>query len=398
MSLRPGDGPVLWRGGAQLGGVDPLHAYVRAVHPARGLDQGLGHGRDGLRAVQSDLLGHQGAALACGVDAADQPASREHRHREVAVDPLGLGDVGLQAVGEAEDALCAGPLPDQGVERGQECRAVTAARGCLQGRRVGPGGLAPALDRDRDQARVGDHRVDLLALEAVVVGDVRAGADAQGLARQGDQAAEALRVIQLVVQQRLRDRALGEVVHPLPAAALHAHHLAVHEGALYGDFRAGPVPPLAGALGAAQLRRGERAFGAELLDDLVVGAVGEVVVPVRAASVGAAAEREVGPLLHGEDARGVGPVLEGVRLGPVRVLDRPAGDRAEAGVRDQFVGAGEDRDGVELDRAEMAEHAAHARAAVGGAEETLGAQGDAAGVGCRQVGRGARGTRHVSAR
>lgn len=250
----PGDGRVLWRGGAQLGGVHPLHTYVRAVHPARGLHQGLRHGRDGLHAVQGDLLGHQGAALARGVDAADQLASRQHRHREIAVDPFRLGDVGLQAVGEAEDALCAGPLPDQGVEGGQECGAVAAARGCLQGRRVCPGRLAPALDRDRDQARVGDHGVYLLALETVVVGEVRARADAQGLARQPDQAAEALRVIQLVVQQGLRDRALGEVVDALPAAALHAHHLAVHERALDGDLGAGPVPPLAGALGAAQLR------------------------------------------------------------------------------------------------------------------------------------------------
>lgn len=60
-----------------------------------------------------------------------------------------------------------------------------------------------------------------------------------------------------------------------------------------------------------------RAFGAELFDDLVVGAVRQGVVPVRAGSVGAAAEGEVGPFLHGEDAGGVGPVLEGVCVLPV---------------------------------------------------------------------------------
>lgn len=237
---------------------------------------------------------------------------------------------------------------------------MAAARRCLQGRRIGPGRPAPALDRDRDQAGVGDHRVDLLGLEAVVVGDVRARADAQGLAGEADQAAQALGVVQIVVQQGLWDGAFGEVVHALPAAALDAHHLAVHEGPLDGHLRARPVPPLAGLLRAAQIRGGEGAFGAELLDDLVVGAVGEGVVPVGAVAVGAAAEGEVGPLLDGEDAGGVGPVLEGVCVGPVGVLDRLAADGAEAGVRNEFVGAGEDRDGVELDRAQMAEDAADA--------------------------------------
>src|SRR5690606_2655402 len=138
--------------------------------------------------------------------------------------------------------------------------------------------------------RVRDHRVHLFALETVVVGDVRAGAHAQGPAGQADQPAQALGVVQVVVQQCGGHGTLGQVVDPLPAAPLHAHHLAVHQGAFDGDLGAGPVPPLAGALGAAQLRRRERALRAQLLDDLVVGAVGQLVVPVRAVAVGAAAE------------------------------------------------------------------------------------------------------------
>jgi hypothetical protein len=249
---------------------------------------------------------------------------------------------------------------------------VAAARRCLQGGRVRPRGLAPALDRHRDQVRVRDHRVDLLALETVIVGDVRARADAQGLAGQADQAAQALRVVQLVMEQGLGDGALGEVVHALPAAALRAHHLAVHQRALYGHLGARPVPPLAGLLRAAQLRGREGAFRAELLDDLVVGAVRQVVVPVRAGAVGAAAEGEVGPFLHGEDAGGVGPVLEGVGVGPVGLVDGFAAYRAQAGVRDEFVGAGQDGDRVELDRAEVSQDAADAGPAVGGAQEALG--------------------------
>lgn len=280
---------------------------------------------------------------------------------------------------------------------------MAAPRGRLQGRGIRPGGLGPALHRDRDQTGVREHRVDLLALEAVVVGDVRARADAQGLAREPDQTAQALRVVQLVVEQIARDGALGEVVHPLPASALRAHHLAVHQRALDGDLRARPVPPLAGLLRAAQVGGRERAFGLQLLDDLVVRAVRQVVVPVRAGAVGAAAEREVRPLLDGEDAGGVRPVLEGVgagrsravgRGGPVGAVHRLAADRAQAGVRDEFVGAGQDGDRVELDRAQVPQYASDAAPAVGGAQETLGAQGDSAGLVGGEFGGGARQTRH----
>ena len=155
---------------------------------------------------------------------------------------------------------------------------------------------------------------------------------------------------------------------------------------------AGPVPPLAAVLRAAQLRGGERAFGAQLLDHLSYAPSGQVVVPVRAGAVGAAAEGEVGPLLDGQDAGGVRPVLEGVRpLGPVGVLDRLAADRAQPGVRDQLVGAGQHRDRVQLDGAEMAQHAADAGPAVGRAQEALGAQGDAAGFVGGEFGGGRRG-------
>ncbi|GAA3504043.1 hypothetical protein GCM10019016_111560 [Streptomyces prasinosporus] len=217
-----------------------------------------------------------------------------------------------------------------------------------------------------------------------------------------DQAAQALGVVQFVVQQGLGDRALGEVVDPLPAAALDAHHLAVHQRALDGDLGAGPVPPVAGALGAAQFRGRERALRAELLDHLVVGAVGELVVPHRPGAVGAAAEGEVGPLLDGEDARGVRPVLErvrrpGTRL-PVRVLDGRAAHGAQTGVGDELVGAGQDRDRVELHRAQVAEDPPDAGAAVGGAEEALGPQGDAAGLVRREFRDRARKGRHVPAR
>lgn len=206
---------------------------------------------------------------------------------------------------------------------------------------------------------------------------------------------QALGVVQLVVEEGVRDGALGEVVHPLPAASFGAHHLAVHQRALDGDLGLRPVPPLALVLGAAQVRRGQRAFGPQLLDHLLVRPVGQVVVPVRAGAVGAAAEGEVRPLLDGEDAGGVRPVLEGVAVRPVRLVHRLAAHRAQARVRNQLVRPGEDRDRVELDRAQVAQHAPHPAPAVGGAHESLGAQGDATGLVGGESGGGRRQAGHA---
>lgn len=205
-----------------------------------------------------------------------------------------------------------------------------------------------------------------------------------------------LGVAQVVVEHGVRDRPLGQVVDPLPAAPLGADHLAVHQGPFDGDLGGRPVPPLPAVLRAAELGRRQRALGAQLLDHRVVRAVGQIVVPVRAGAVGPAAEREVGPLLDGQDARGVRPVLEGAAARPVRLLHRAPAHRAEPGVRNQLVRAGQHRDGVQLDRSEVAQHPGHARPAVRSPQEALGAQRDAAGLvgGEFDCGRGHR--RHTS--
>lgn len=297
---------------------------------------------------------------------------------------------------EVEDPLRARPLPDQGVERRQQRRTVASARLLGECLRVRPGGLRPALHHDRDQPRVRHHGVELLALQPVVVRDVAAGADAQGRARQCHQPPPALGVAQIVVQQRIRNGPLGQVVDPLPAAPLGAHHLAVHQGPLDGDLGRRPVPPLAAVLRAAQLGRRQRALVAQLLDHGVVRTVGQIVAPVRVGAVGAAAEREVRPLLDGQDARRVRPVLEGPAARPVGVLHRPAAHRAQPGVGDQLVRAGQHRDRVQLDRAEVPQHPRHPCPAVRSPQEALGAQRDAAGLVGGEFDCGRRHRRHTS--
>ena len=54
---------------------------------------------------------------------------------------------------------------------------------------------------------------------------------------------------------------------------------------------------------------------------------------------------------------------------PVRALHLSSRNRAEAGVGDELVRAGQDADGVELDSAEPPEHGRHAALAGLGADE-----------------------------
>lgn len=268
-----------------------------------------------------------------------------------------------------------------------------------QRRGVGPGGLSPALDLDRDQSGVRDDGIDLLGLEAVVVRQIGAGGHAHGGTGLGDQAAEACGVVQIVVEQGIRDGAFGEVVDAFPGAALRADHLAGVEQPLHRDLGLGPVPPLPAVPPAAQLRGGQRAVGPQTVQDRGTGAVGILhdVPAVALGPAGAAAEGEVRPLLDGQDAGGVGPVLEAVRpcrgragrsRGPVGGLDGGAADGAEPGVRHQLMGAGQHRDRVELDGAQMPQHPAHPRPPVRGTQQTLGPQCHTAGIVAGQGGHG----------
>ena len=73
------------------------------------------------------------------------PVEQEREH-VVAVGPLRLGDVDLDAVAEPEEALGALAVPDQRVERAQQRGPLDAARQARIVRTVG--GLPPPADRD----------------------------------------------------------------------------------------------------------------------------------------------------------------------------------------------------------------------------------------------------------
>src|SRR6202789_4335678 len=62
------------------GGLDLFQLHVVAVDPGGGFFERAGHGLGGGGAVQGELAGHQGAALARRIDPADQAAARQQPH------------------------------------------------------------------------------------------------------------------------------------------------------------------------------------------------------------------------------------------------------------------------------------------------------------------------------
>src|SRR6266536_3790838 len=154
---------------------------------------------------------------------------------------------------------------------------------------------------------------------------------------------------------------------------------------------------------AAEQGRGQRAFRAQPVENLLAGALGHVVPPQATFTERAPAERVVGPLLDRQHACRVRPVLEGPRVAgiPVRPFDTLSPNRAEPSVGDQLVRSRQHADRVELNGANAPEHGADTAAPLSGAEKALGPQGDpanlVAGEGELRRGRGsARGRGGVS--
>ena len=158
--------------------LDPAQHDRVAPDPRRRLAQRHGHRLDRPRR-HDQRAGVQRRALALGIDAADEPPAGEQRHRVVAVLAPGGGRVGLETMCEREDALRSPSVPHERVERREQRRAMAPARRRLERGGIGPRRDAPALDLDRDEPGVGDDGVDLLALEAVHVGEVGARPDAE---------------------------------------------------------------------------------------------------------------------------------------------------------------------------------------------------------------------------
>ncbi len=281
------------------------------------------------------------------------------------------------------------------------------ARRLGQRRRIGPArhhgaGRRPAssrpgghFDLHRGQAcgqrgLPGEFRVPGLAIgqlaQPVIVDQVRASDHAQRPGRHPGQVGQAFPIVRVAVQQPGRQDPLGQVIHPPPAVPAHADHLAHVQQPLHGDLRVRPVPPGTTRLGPAELGGVERALGPQPGQHLGAGRLVALVPAPAPGAQRAAAERVPRPLLQGEYAGRVGPVLEGGRLArmPVGPLDPVPRHRAEPGVGDELMGTGQHADGVQLHRAEPAEQRGHAAPAATGPEEALGTQREQPGLAGRQ--------------
>ena len=169
-----------------------------------------GHGRDGLRRRPATPAGRPG----CGPRGPGRPG-RPAGRRPAAASRSSRGPASASGMYASSRWVkpkirsVRGAVPDQRVERRQQRRAVPAARRrARQRRRVGPGGLRPSpRPSTGTRPRVRDHRVDLLALEPVVVREVGAGGRRPGpRPARRDQPAQALRVVEVVVRAGRRGR------------------------------------------------------------------------------------------------------------------------------------------------------------------------------------------------
>ena len=244
-------------------------------------------------------------------------------------------------MGETEDPLGARAVPDQRVERRQQRRAVPASR------RIGQrGGVGPRRACRQPSTWTGTSPVSPITastcsdLEPVVVGEIGAGARRRAPARPGPTSRRTHSSSSGSSASSIGGKgALGQVVHPLPAAALDATDIADVEQPLHRDLHLGPVPPLAAVLGAAELCRGERSLGAQLGQHLRAGLLrqpGASAVRARGETPGGGRRSTATPRWAGRRPRATSTRRRGrpaARRGaPVRRLDprpgRPAPSRA----------------------------------------------------------------------
>jgi hypothetical protein len=253
---------------------------------------------------------------------------------------------------------------------------VPAAHRRLERRRIGPGRRLPARHRGRHEAGLLEHRVDLLAAQAVVLGEVRARGHAERAAGLADEAGQAGRVVRVVGQHRGRQHAVRQVVDALPAPPRRAHHLADVEQPLDRDLDVAPVPPLAAPLPAAQLAGGQRPLRPQAVEHAAQRAPRHGVPALPAGPERPPPEPEPRPFLHRQHAGRVRPVLEGLAA-PVGALDRFPPDRPEPRVGHELVRARQHGDRVELHRAQRAQHRRDAPAPRARPDQPLRAQRDA---------------------
>ena len=197
--------------------------------------------------------------------------ARQHGHGEVAVDPLLLRRVGLQAVAQAEQALHPLPVPDERVEGRQQdvppSARVHPARPTRRGRR------RRAASSPRPSPRPGRWTAAPAA---------RAGAAARGstarsasVATPSERPAAATRCTAHSSSRPFRGQEVGRDWPARPGRRRAGSprrsrqtSVADVEQPLGGDLRLGPVPPRSALLGPAQLVRRQRAIGAQAVQHL----------------------------------------------------------------------------------------------------------------------------------
>ena len=344
-----------------------------------------------------------GPPVGLEVDAGDQLAVEQEREHVVAVLPLRLGHVDLDAVAEPEDPLGAGPLPDQRVERAEQRPPGHPPR--HRRARSPVGRVPPAAHVDPLQLagldQLGDRPPAVLGTQPVVVAQVRLGRHAQGPGRPQDQPARRLVLRRRRAGQHVGGQhPLGQVVEPLEVPAGAGGERPDAEQVLADPFHVRALPPGRPGWSTAHRTAEHRLQLAgpdrpELLDrgQHVVDQAGMAlhqhrIVPPPALALGRGAQQR--PVPHRQQAGLVRPVLDqqpgppgGVR--PGRVVDQRPIVAAEPAEQRHVVRAHRDVDRVELQQPDPVQRAhqvpAGDRAGRVGRAEPLRGEGRAAGGG-----------------
>ncbi len=156
--------------------------------------------------------------------------------------------------------------------------------------------------------------VQAVPVEPLVLDQVGVGGHPERAGGRPDQVGQAFRVGRLAVEQRPGNGALGQVVDAPPADAAHADGPAGVEQPLGRDLHLRPVPPRPARLRPAELGRGQRPLRPQPRQDLVAGPLADLVPALAPGGDGPSPPGVVGPVLDRQDAGGVRPVLERLRL------------------------------------------------------------------------------------
>ncbi len=152
-----------------------------------------------------------------------------------------------------------------------------------------------------------------MGVEPLVLDQVGTGSHAERAGGRADEVGQALRIGRLGLKQFLRNGPLGQIVDAPPASPADADRSTGVEQPLGGDLHLRPVPPGAAGFRAAELGRGQRPLVAQPRENLRAGLLADLVPALALGRERAPSPGVVRPVLDRQDARGMRPVLEGLR-------------------------------------------------------------------------------------